>query len=224
MTGTFVNTGAIIAGSLIGVAAGSRIPERFKTILMNALGLSVIFIGLRMAFEAENDLLPVGSLILGAVTGELLRIEDGMTFIGERLKERFSGESSTFVAGFVAASVIYVTGAMMVVGSIKDGTVGDPAVLYIKSILDGVCSVVMASTMGVGVAFSALTVLILQGAVTLLAGQLAFLQEPHILSAINGTGGLMILSIGLNLLGITKIKTGNLLPALVYAVIAAEFF
>ncbi len=223
MTGTLVNTGAIVAGALIGVAAGNQISERYKSILMQALGLSVIFIGLRMAFEATSDLVVVGSLLLGAITGEILAIEDKMARVGAFLQKRFAKGSTTFIEGFVTASVIYVTGAMMIVGSIKDGTVGDPTILYIKALLDGVCSVVLASTLGIGVAFSALTVLVAQGAVTLLASRLAFLETPAVLSAINGVGGLMILAIGLNLLEITKIRTGNLLPGLIFAIIGALY-
>ncbi len=223
MTGTLVNTGAIVAGALIGVAAGNQISERYRSILMQALGLAVIFIGLRMAFEATSDLLVVGSLLVGAVTGELLAIEAKMERVGAFLQKRFAKNSSTFIEGFVTASVIYVTGAMMIVGSIKDGTIGDPTILYIKALLDGVCSVVLASSLGIGVAFSALTVFVAQGTVTLLASRLAFLETPAVLSAINGAGGLMILAIGLNLLEITKIRTGNLLPGLVFAIIGALY-
>jgi uncharacterized membrane protein YqgA involved in biofilm formation len=223
LTGTFVNTGAVVAGSLLGVMIGKRLPDRVKTIVMQALGLSVILIGLQMALSGTRPLLVIGSLLLGAVTGELMDIEGRIAAIGEWLKRRFRSESSTFVQGFVTASVLYCTGAMVIVGSIRDGTVGDPSILYIKSLLDGVASIAFASSLGVGVAFSALSVFAVQGAITLLASKLAFLQSPGVIEAVTATGGLLILGIGINILDIKQIRVGNLVPALVYAILAALF-
>ena len=223
MTGTLVNTGAVVAGSLLGVMIGKRLPNRVKTIVMQALGLSVILIGLQMALSGTRPLLVIGSLLLGAVTGELMDIEGRIAAIGEWLKRRFRSESSTFVQGFVTASVLYCTGAMVIVGSIRDGTVGDPSILYIKSLLDGVASIAFASSLGVGVAFSALSVFAIQGAITLLASKLAFLQGPGVIEAVTATGGLLILGIGINILEIKQIRVGNLVPALVYAILAALY-
>lgn len=223
MTGTLVNTGAVVAGSLLGVMIGKRLPDRVKTIVMQALGLSVILIGLQMALSGTRPLLVIGSLLLGAVTGELMDIEGRIAAIGEWLKRHFRSESSTFVQGFVTASVLYCTGAMVIVGSIRDGTVGDPSILYIKSLLDGVASIAFASSLGVGVAFSALSVFAIQGAITLLASKLAFLQGPGVIEAVTATGGLLILGIGINILEIKQIRVGNLVPALVYAILAALY-
>ena len=224
MSGTFVNAGAILAGSLVGLAAGKHLPERLKTTAMQGLGLAVILIGLQMALSLTEPLAAIGCLLLGAVTGELLRIEQGVERVGEWLKAQTGSNSSTFVQGFVSASVLYLTGAMMIVGCIQDGTVGDTRTLYIKSLLDGVASVALASTLGAGVAFSALSVLLVQGAVTLLASQLAFLREPAVLSAVTATGGLVILGIGINLLNMARIRIGSFLPALFYAIVWAAFF
>ena len=223
MTGTFVNTGAVVAGSLLGVLIGKRLPGRIKTIVMQALGLSVILIGLQMALSGTRPLLVIGSILLGAVTGELMDIEGRIAAIGEWLKRRFRSESSTFVQGFVTASVLYCTGAMVIVGSIRDGTVGDPSILYVKSLLDGVASIAFASSLGLGVAFSALSVFAVQGAITLLASKLAFLQSPMVIESVTATGGLLILGIGINILEIKQIRVGNLVPALVYAAIAALY-
>ena len=223
MTGTLVNTGAVVAGSLLGVMIGKRLPDRIKTIVMQALGLSVILIGLQMALSGTRPLLVIGSILLGAVTGELLDIEGRIAAIGEWLKRRFRSESSTFVQGFVTASVLYCTGAMVIVGSIRDGTVGDPSILYVKSLLDGVASIAFASSLGLGVAFSALSVFAVQGAITLLASQLIFLQNPGVIESVTATGGLLILGIGVNILEIKQIRVGNLVPALVYAAIAALY-
>lgn len=224
MIGTLVNTGAVIVGSAIGLTAGTRLPERIKTILMQALGLSVVAIGLRMALKADHALLAIACLLLGGVSGELLRIEQRLENLAETLRQWLRSDSSRFVEGFVTATLLYLTGAMTIVGSIQDGTVGDPSVLLIKSLLDGVASVALASSLGVGVLFSALPVLLVQGGITLLAGQLAFLSQPAVLDAVNATGGLLILGIGINLLGIGRIQVGNLLPALLYAIAGALLF
>ncbi len=224
MIGTLVNTGAVVIGSAIGLVVGSRLPERIKIILMQALGLAVVAIGLRMALEAQHVLLAIGCLLLGGVTGELLRIEQRLEGLAETLRRKLRSDSSRFVEGFVNATLLYLTGAMTIVGSIRDGTVGDPSVLLLKSLLDSVASVALASSLGVGVMCSALPVLVVQGGITLLATHLAFLSEPAVLDAINATGGLLILGIGINLLEIGRIHVGNLLPALLYAIVGALLF
>jgi uncharacterized protein len=222
--GTWVNTAAVAAGSAIGLAVGSRLPAGVKTILMQALGLAVVAIGLRMALEAEQVLLATGCLLLGGVTGEYLRIEQRLENLAETLRRWLRSSSERFVEGFVTASLLYLTGAMTIVGSIQDGTLGDPSVLLVKALLDGVASVALASSLGVGVMFSALPVLLVQGGITLLAAQLAFLSQPAVLDAINAAGGLLILGIGINLLEIGRIRVGNLLPALFYAIVGAALF
>jgi uncharacterized membrane protein YqgA involved in biofilm formation len=218
LTGTLVNTGAIVAGSLIGLTAGKRLPERLKTILMQSLGLSTLLIGMQMALSAGDAIPVIGCLLLGALTGELLRIEDGLDWVGRWIKARARSDSSTFVEGFVTASLLYCTGAMVIVGSIQDGTTGDATTLYVKAMLDGVASIAFASTLGVGVVFSAVSVFLVQGAITLLAAKLAFLQAPAVLGAVTATGGLLIVAIAINLLNMAHIRIGNLLPALLYAV------
>lgn len=221
MIGTVVNTGAVLVGSTVGISAGKRLPERIRSILMQALGLSVVLIGLKMALSGEKMISAIAYLLLGGLTGEILRIEERIGRVGEWLKARAGSDSSTFVQGFVSASLLYLVGAMMIVGSIQDGTAGDPSTLYVKSLLDGVASIALASTFGVGVAFSALSVFVVQGAITLLASRLMFLQSPDVLNAITATGGLLILGIGINLLELRTIRTGNLLPALAYAIVGA---
>jgi len=206
---------------MIGLAAGHRLPERIKTILMQGLGLAVVLIGMQMALSGKEPLAAIGCLLAGALTGELLRIERGVELIGEWLKAQTGSGSATFVRGFVSASILYLTGAMMIVGAIQDGTVGDPRTLYVKSLLDGFASIVLSSTLGAGVAFSALSVLLVQGGVTLLASHLDFLQGPAVLDAVTATGGLIILGIGINLLEMARIRIGNFLPALFYAILWA---
>lgn len=224
VTGTLVNSTAVLAGSLFGLFAGKYITESLRGTLMNTLGLAVAVIGLKMALSAENLIPMVACLLLGGMTGELMRIEDGVAWVGERLKQRFRSNSPTFVQGFAAATVLYLTGAMMIVGCITEGTTGDGSILFLKSILDGVASVALASTLGVGVAFSALSVFVVQGGLTLAASHIAFLQQPPVLAAITATGGMIILGIGINLLELKAIRVGNLIPALVYAAVYALFF
>ncbi len=219
MTGTIANAGAILVGCCIGITAGRKLPERIKTIIMQALGLSVIVIGLKMALSGTDAIMSVGCLLVGGITGELLKIEKGVENCGTWVKKKVRSRSATFVEGFVTASVLYLTGAMMIVGSIQDGSAGDPSTLYVKSVLDGFASIALSSTLGLGVAFSALSVFLVQGGITLLSSELAFLQAPLVLNTIISTGGFLIMAIGTNLLGITKIRVGNLIPALLYAVI-----
>ncbi len=201
--------------------AGKKLPERIKTILMQALGLSTLLIGMQMALSVRDVIPTIGCLLLGAVTGEILKIENGLERFGHWMKNRAHSSSSTFVEGFVTSTLLYCTGAMVIVGSIQDGTTGNATTLYVKAMLDGVASAAFASTLGIGVIFSAVSVFLVQGAITLLASRLTFLQEPAVLSAVTSTGGLLIVAIGINLLGVVKIRIGNLLPALVYAIVWA---
>ncbi len=223
MTGTLVNTGAIIAGGLIGVSAGKRLPGRIKTIMVQALGLSVVLVGVQMALAVTDLIVTIGCMLVGAITGELVRIEYWIERLGEWLRKRTSSSSSTFAEGFMSASVLYLTGAMMIVGSIQDGSVGDSTTLYVKSLLDGVIAIPLASSLGIGVAFSALSVFAVQGSVTLLSSHLLFMRELAVLNAVTATGGLLIIGIGMNLLKVTRIPIGNFLPAILYAIVWAVF-
>ena len=223
MNGTLVNTAAIIAGGLIGISVGKHLPDRIKTIMVQALGLSVLLVGIQMALTVTDLIVTIGCMLVGAVTGELLRIEYWIERLGGWLKERTNSNSSTFAEGFMSASVLYLTGAMMIVGSIQDGTIGDSTTLYVKSLLDGVIAIPLASTFGIGVVFSAISVFLVQGSVTLLSSHLLFMQDPDVLNAVTVTGGLLIVGIGMNLLKITKIRIGNFLPAIFYAIAWAVF-
>ena len=216
-----MNTGAVVIGSAVGMTVGARLPTNVKVILMQALGLATLTIGLRMALNAQHTLLAIACLLLGGVSGELLKIEQRLDTLAELLRQRLRSNSGRFVEGFVTATLLYLTGAMTIVGSIQDGAVGDPSVLLVRSLLDGVASVALASSLGIGVMFSALPVLLVQGGITLLAVQLSFLSQPTVLDAINATGGLLIVGIGINLLELGRIHVGNMLPALVYAIIGA---
>jgi hypothetical protein len=203
---------------------GNKLPENIKKTVMHALGLSVIVVGLQMALSGKELVAVIACVLAGGVIGEVANIERTVKGIGGWLKHVFRSDSSTFIDGFVTASVLYLTGAMVIVGPIRDGTVGDPNVLFIKALLDGVASMAFASSMGVGVAFSAIPVLIVQGAITLLASKLLFLQDPNVLAAVTSSGGILILGIGINILGLTKIRVGNLIPAIFLAIIWALIY
>ncbi len=224
MKGTLVNTATVILGSSFGLLIGSRFPEKINTMVMHALGLATLLIGFKMAFKTENILLVIGSLAIGGIIGEILKLEEWLERFGDFIKRKVKSESGTFVLGFVTSSLVFCIGPMTVVGSIQDGASGDASVLYAKSLLDGFASIVFASSLGVGVLFSSLTVLLFQGSLTLLGSRLSFLLRPEVLNELTATGGLIIVGIGIYLLGIKKIKVGNFLPALVVVVILALIF
>lgn len=251
MIGTIVNVIAIIIGSLAGLFFARFFTERLRIVIMQGLALSIILIGLTMAVKTTNILIVIGSMVLGGATGELLRIEERLNSLGERLKKRFRSGSATFVTGFVTASLVYCVGAMAVVGSLDEGIRHDPHILFAKSLLDGVASIAFASTLGVGVIFSAISVFIYQGALTILAMLFGTLLSETMIAELTASGGLLILGIGLNILfahgsgqatrdaelpetrgnavgtsgvgpkPVVSIKIGNLLPALFWAVLIA---
>lgn len=224
MTGTLVNTATVIVGSSLGLLIGARFSEKINTVVMHALGLSTLLIGFKMAFKTDNILLVIGSLAVGGIIGEFIKLEERLESLGEFIKRKVKSKSGNFVLGFVTSSLVFCIGPMTIVGSIQDGVSGDASVLYAKSLLDGFASVVFASSLGIGVIFSSLTVLIFQGSLTLLGGELSFLLKPAVLNELVATGGLIIVGIGIYLLGIKKIKVGNFLPALVVAVALALLF
>lgn len=224
MKGTLVNTATVIVGSSLGLLIGARFSEKINTVVMHALGLSTLLIGFKMAFKTDNILLVIGSLAIGGIIGEFIKLEQGLESLGEFIKRKVKSKSGNFVLGFVTSSLVFCIGPMTIVGSIQDGVSGDASVLYAKSLLDGFASVVFASSLGIGVIFSSLTVLIFQGSLTLLGGELSFLLKPEVLNELVATGGLIIVGIGIYLLGIKKIKVGSFLPALVVAVILALLF
>ncbi len=224
MKGTIVNTATVLLGSMLGLLIGSRLSEKIKTMVLHALGLSTLLIGMQMAFKTQNILFVIGSLAVGGIIGELIGLEEWLESLGEFIKKKVKSESGSFVLGFVTASLVFCIGPMTIVGSIQDGVSGDASLLFAKSVLDGFASLIFASTLGVGVVFSSLTVLIFQGGLTILGSKLSFLLRPEVLDELIATGGLIIVGIGFYLLGIKKIKVGNFLPALVVVVILVLLF
>jgi uncharacterized protein len=218
MLATVINALAIIAGSLIGLLLKKGLSKRFETAIFTAAGITTIVIGVQMALKTTHVLAFALALILGGLAGTTIKIEDVVLRLGERLKNRFArdDESSTFALGFLNASVLYCSGAMAIVGSFKAGTEGDYSIILTKSILDGTLSILFASAMGIGVIFSAVSVFAYQGLLTLLSMWVKPYVTPLMLAELTGIGGALVLMIGLNLLDIKKLKTGDFLPALVF--------
>jgi uncharacterized protein len=222
MTGTVVNVIAILVGSAIGVMFGSRLSDHLKSTVLSGMGIFTAAVGMQMFLKTENSLVVLGALILGAVLGEWLKIEDWLQNLGiwieRRLPGSSEGRSRLFVRGFLAASVLYCTGPMAVLGSISDGLQGDHLTLSIKSVLDGFLSIAFASTMGIGVAFSALPVFAYQGGISLLAAQLNAIVNTAMMNELTATGGVLLIGIGISsMLELKKIRVGNFLPALAIA-------
>ncbi len=213
MLGTVVNTLAIVAGSLLGLLLRRGIPERINQSVIHAIGLSVILIGLRGALGCDELLVVILSMALGAVLGEWIGIEAALQRAGDSLGKRLSVGGDGAARGFVTASLVFCVGAMAIVGSLESGLSGNHQTLFAKSILDGITSVIFASSLGFGVVFSAVSVFVYQGAVTLAAGWIKPLLNPQVVQQMSAVGGLLIAAIGTNLLDMTRLRVGNLLPA-----------
>lgn len=224
MIGTLVNVATVLLGSALGLLIGARIPDAVRDTITTGLGLATLLIGVQMALKTEHILIPVGSIVFGGLVGELLGIENLLEALARRLGSYSRSESSTFVTGFITASLVFCVGSMTIVGSLQEGINGDATLLITKALMDGTASVAFASTLGIGVAFSALTILIVQGSLTLLGHSLAFLLNPPLLDEMTAAGGLIILGIGFLLLGIKKLKIANFLPALALAPLLAWWF
>jgi uncharacterized membrane protein YqgA involved in biofilm formation len=222
MTGTFLNIGTVLIGSILGLVFGARIPDKLRSTVIAGMGLFVVAMGLQMFLKTENPLIVLGSLLIGTLLGEWWRIEDGLHTLGEFLEQRFSREdddgSNKFVRGFLTASLLFCVGPMTILGSIQDGLTGDYSLLAVKSVLDGFASIAFASTLGAGVAFSTTIILVYQGGISLLAGQLDAIVTPSMMNELTATGGVILVGLALSsLLEIKKIRVGNMLPGLAIA-------
>lgn len=214
-TGSIVNALAIIAGGAVGLLLKSGLPERFNKILMQGLGLSIFLIGLQgaMGMKGEDTLLIIFSLVIGGCIGEAISIEQKLEDFGYSIQKRFEKLGGSFSKGFVTASLIYCVGSMAIMGGLQGGLEGKHDILFAKAVLDGVLSMVFASTLGVGVLASSVPVLLYQGTIALCASFLKPLLVPAVVAQMSAAGGLLIAAIGINVLEISRIKVGNLLPA-----------
>ena len=226
--GTLINTGLVVAGSGLGVLIGDRIPERMRTTLLQVIGLVTIALGVSDAIDTRNMVFPLVGMAVGALLGELLRIEDRLESLGALLQRRFdrteAGSERSFVKGFVTASALYCVGPLTVLGAIEDATGETPQLYIIKGLLDGFVSIMFAATYGIGVAFSALSVFVVQGSLTLGGTGLDAMLDERMRTELFAAGGLAVIGIGLNLLQVTKIRLANLLPGLVLTPLLVAIF
>ena len=222
MIGTLINVAAVVVGGVLGTKLGARLPERLSQTVVAGLGLFTVGLGLQMFLKTQNSLVVVGSLLVGAILGEWWQIEEGLRSVGRWLEKSSAGDrpdgEALFVRGFLAASLVFCVGPMAILGSIQDGLTGNFQVLAVKSILDAFIALAFASTLGLGVIFSALAVLIYQGAITLLAAQVQSIVTPAMMNEMSATGGIILMGLAISsLLEIKQIRAGNFLPALIIA-------
>ncbi|MFN2590590.1 MAG: DUF554 domain-containing protein [Actinomycetota bacterium] len=240
LTGTLINVGTVLAGTIIGASLRDRLPERIRETAMDGLGLITILVGLDSALSVSRPplatlvdgvaagavpvLVVLGSVLLGGIIGELIRVEDGLAWAGDALKRRFARGDRRFTEAFVVASLVFCVGPLTILGSIRDGLSGDYSLLAIKAMLDGFAALAFASVLGWGVGFSIITILVYQGGLSLAASAVAgAIPDPAsspAIAAITATGGVLILAIGLRLLRLREVRVGNLLPALALAPVA----
>ncbi len=221
MLATIINALAIVAGSLVGLLFKKGLAKRYEQAIFTTAGIVSLVVGIQMAVKTSHVLAFAIALILGGLLGTALDIEGAVFRLGEGLKRRFAKdeEGGSFALGFLNASVLYCSGAMAIVGSFKAGTEHDYALILTKSVLDGLLSILFASAMGVGVAFSALSVLAYQGILTLVSVWVKPYVSPLMLGELTGIGGALVIMIGINLLELKKLKTGDFLPGLVFTVL-----
>ena len=230
--GTIVNVAAILAGGAAGLVLKKVLSKRITDTVMNGVALAVMIIGIGGALGAafviadgkistDHTLIMIISLAVGAVAGELIKIESKLDTFAKFCENKFTkpGESSTFAQGFVTATLVFCVGSMAIVGSLEDGIKGNSSILFAKSTLDGITSMIFASTMGFGVLFSALTVGVYQGSITLLAIVVAPYLNDVVITQMSFIGSVLIMAIAMNMLQITKIKVGNMLPAIFIPII-----
>lgn len=228
--GTLINAGLVVLGSGLGVLIGDRIPEQMRITLLQVIGLVTIALGVSDAIDTRNMVFPLVGMAVGALIGEVLAIESRLERLGERLQRRFArdagsdGGEGKFVKGFVTASALYCIGPLTVLGAIEDASGQTPQLYIIKGSLDGFVSIMFAAMYGIGVAFSALSVLVVQGSLTLGGAGLDAVLDDRMRTELFAAGGIAVIGIGLNLLQVTKIRLANLLPGLVLTPVLVAIF
>lgn len=222
MLGTIANALAIVAGSIMGLSLGKHLSERQIDSSRKAMGLVVGYIGMRMLSEEASLLATLLALVVGTILGEALDIDSFVKRIGDRLKSAVKNESD-FSAGFYSSTILFLTGPMAILGPIREATSGDLSLLLSKSFLDGFCSLTMSASMGVSVAFSSVPVIIYQGCMYLLGMELGQFLPAKMIGAVTATGGALVLAIGLNLLDVTDLRVGNMIPCLIIVAILTSF-
>jgi uncharacterized protein len=232
VTGTLINCGAIIIGSILGILLGSRLPEKIKQSVMLALGMFTVLFAIQLFLKTENAIIPLLSILGGVLIGEWLNIESALERLSIRLEKRLlpnraadTTQGGSFVRGFLSTSIIYCSGPMAILGAIQNGLSGEVSTLVVKSVLDGFASLAFASSLGFGVAFSSLPVFLYQGLISLFAAQVQGILTTSMINELTAVGGIILASLGVSsFLEIKLIRTANLLPALVLAPIITWLF
>lgn len=224
MTGTFVNFGAIIIGGLIGLKFKSFLPQRVIDLLFQVFGLFTLYLGFSMGLKTQNAILIVFSLILGALTGSILNLQDKTDRLGDLIKNRFNLKGDKFTEGFLVASLLFCMGPVAILGSIEEGVGNEPKLLLIKSLMDGIASIALASSLGVGVIFSAVPILIYQGSLTILTMWLGGSFSDVMINELSAVGGILLIGMAFTILDIKKIKVIDFITALFYIVPLVYFF
>ena len=224
--GTLINTATVLVGGTVGIAMGNKIPDRVRTIVVQVIGMLTIGLGLSDLLKTHNMVFPLLGMVFGAVIVEILRIEDRLEGIGEIIRKRFAKrqDPGPFISGFVTASLLFCIGPLTILGAIQDASGVTPQLYIIKGTLDGFMSVIFGAIHGVGVLFSAVSVFIVQGTLTLFGTRLDSLLNDRMRIELFATGGLAVMAIGLNLLEIKKIRLGSLLPGLIITPILVKLF
>jgi uncharacterized protein len=227
VTGTLINVGTVLAGTIVGTVLGGRLPERVRETVLHSLGLVTVLVGVSQGLAAFRPpltdvtrgavLVVMASVLVGGVVGELIGIEPGLDRLGEALRARFGRGQARFTEGFIVASLVFCVGPLTIVGSIEEGLTGDYQLLAVKAMLDGFGALAFASALGWGVGFSILVILVYQGGLTLAAGAVAGAFSDAMIAAMSATGGVLILGIALRLLDLRRVRVANLLPAVILA-------
>jgi len=214
MLGPLVNAATIVVCSLIGKFVIKNVPKRFEDIVIKAVALAIIYIGITGAMNNESIMLLIGSLVIGCIIGELINIDKGMNWLGNWAEHKFRFGEGNFSKGFVTASILFCAGSMAIVGSLESGLTGNHDMLFAKSMLDGVISIVFTSQMGIGVMFSAIPVFLYQGSIAFGASLVRNWLTPQIITEMSAVGSLLVAAIGFNFLGTKEIKIANMIPAI----------
>ncbi len=224
MIGTLVNAGAVIVGGAVGMLFNKSMPERFKTIYFQAVGLFTIAMGIGMVYNMQNILIVVSSVAVGALLGEWMNIERAVDWLSEFLRKKLRIGNEKFSEGLVTSFLLFCIGAMTIVGAIDEGTGRSSEVLFTKSLMDGFSALLLASAFGLGVIFSAVPLLIFQGGITLLAMSASHFFTSEIIAGLTSTGGILLIGLGINILEIKKLRIMNMLPALLVVIVLLSIF
>lgn len=231
MTGTLINAGAILAGSLVGMLIRSRLPQKVITIVFQGIGLFTMALGVSMWLKSDHYLLAILSIVLGGIIGQWIDIDKQLTRFSDFMHQKSTKSKvlevpggSRFTEGVITATMLYCVGSMSILGPIEDGLGQTPTILYTKSLMDGISSIALAASFGSSIAFSILPLMVYQGSITLFASFFAKFMDQGVIADMTSVGGVLLLGLGFNILDIKKIKVTNLLPALIVIVLLSYFF